>query len=93
MGVTYIEAMAGWLPAIGSVGEPGPFEIPPYGQGMRIVPAAGVERLAERLGEMLDDPALIADLGNHARATVEREFSWQACGKATVAAYEKALAR
>ena len=42
---------------------------------------------------MLEDPALIADLGNHARATVEREFSWQACGAATVAAYEKALAR
>jgi glycosyltransferase involved in cell wall biosynthesis len=60
---------------------------------MRIVPPADVERLAERLGEMLDDPALTADLGNHARATVEREFSWQACGKATVAAYEKALAR
>ncbi len=92
-GVAYIEAMAGWLPAIGAVGEPGPFEIRLYGQGMRIVPPADVERLAERLGEMLDDPALIADLGNHARATVEREFSWQACGKATVAAYAKALAR
>jgi len=58
---------------------------------MRIVPPADVERLAERLGEMLEDPALIADLANHARATVEREFSWQACGAATVAAYEKAL--
>ncbi len=90
-GVAYIEAMAGWLPAIGSVGEPGPFEIRLYGQGMRIVPPADVERLAERLGEMLEDPALITSLGNHARATVEREFSWQACGAATVAAYEKAL--
>lgn len=92
-GVAYVEAMAGWLPAIGSVGEPGPFEIRLYGQGMRIVPPADVERLAERLEEMLENPALVVDLGNHARATVEREFSWQACGAATVAAYEKALAQ
>ncbi len=92
-GVAYIEAMAGWLPAVGSVGEPGPAEIRRYGEGMRIVPPADVERLAERLGEMLEDTDLIAHVGGRARRTVEAEFSWDACGAATVAAYEKALAQ
>ncbi|MSX01840.1 MAG: glycosyltransferase [Actinobacteria bacterium] len=90
-GVAYIEAMAGWLPAIGSVGEAGPTEIRRYGEGMRIVPPADIERLAERLDEMLASPALLADLGLKARATIERSFSWEACGAATIAAYERAL--
>jgi len=92
-GVAYIEAMAGWLPALGSVGEPGPAEIRRCGEGMRIVPPADVERLAERIGEMISDPSLLSDLGVKARLTVERSFSWEACGAATVAAYERALSQ
>jgi glycosyltransferase involved in cell wall biosynthesis len=39
--------------------------------------------------------ALIADAaqGQRARRTVEQHFSWDACGAATVAAYEDALGR
>ena len=92
-GVAYVEAMAGWLPALGSVGEPGPAEIRRCGEGMRIVPPADVERLAERIGEMISDTSLLSDLGVKARLTVERSFSWEACGAATVAAYERALSQ
>jgi glycosyltransferase involved in cell wall biosynthesis len=40
---------------------------------------------------LLDDPAYRRELGDGARATVERAFTWESCGRATVAAYEEAL--
>ena len=87
-GVAYVEAMAAGLPAVGLRGEPGPYEIASSGPGMVLVdrddPAAleaGVRRaLTEREG-----------LGRAARATVLAHFTWERCGKATVAAYEEAL--
>ena len=114
-GVAYVEAMAGWLPAIGAAGEPGPQEI--VDAGRAVPPAAGlagagaeVEGRGGPAGMTLvapGDPRALADAidgllagggaglraaGAHARATVERAFSWEGCGAATVAAYEAALA-
>jgi glycosyltransferase involved in cell wall biosynthesis len=90
-GVAYVEAMAGGLPAVGALGEPGPAEIARCGEGIRLVPPGDVERLAATLGELLDDRVLLNELGLAARRTVERSFTWEACGRATVAAYEEAL--
>lgn len=90
-GVAYVEAMAGALPAVGALGEPGPAEIARCGGGIRLVPPGDVERLAATLDELLGDPALLRELGIEARRTVERSFTWEACGRATVAAYEEAL--
>ena len=42
-------------------------------------------------GALLEDAAWRRELGEAARATVERSFTWEACGRATVAAYEEAL--
>jgi teichuronic acid biosynthesis glycosyltransferase TuaC len=91
-GVAYVEAMAARLPAIGCLGEPGPEEIARCGDGIRLVPPGDVERLAAELQEILGDPAYLADLGESARRTVAEHFTWEACGRATVAAYEEALA-
>jgi teichuronic acid biosynthesis glycosyltransferase TuaC len=90
-GVAYIEAMAGRLPAIGSRGEPGPEEIARCGEGIRLVPPGDVELLAAELEAILSEPAYLADLGERARRTVTEHFTWEACGRATVAAYEDAL--
>jgi teichuronic acid biosynthesis glycosyltransferase TuaC len=87
-GVAYVEAMAAGMPAIGATGEPGPEEI---GDGLLLVPPGDVEALADALGELLDHPGWRAELGRRARATVERGFTWERCGSATVAAYEEAL--
>ncbi len=87
-GVAYIEAMAAGVPAIGSRGEPGPEEIAASGGGMTLVPAGDVDALAQAIQAALDDRAA---LGAAARATVEANFTWDACGRATVAAYEEAL--
>jgi len=87
-GVAYVEAMAGWLPAIGARGEPGPEEIRSAGGGLEVVAGGDVPALAEAIDALLADRR---QAGERARATVERSFSWQACGAATLAAYEEAL--
>ncbi len=92
-GVAYVEAMAGWVPAIGALGEPGPAEIAHAGDGIRLVPPGDVELLAATIDALVDDPEFLADLGRRARATVATSFTWEACGRATVAAYEEALGR
>jgi glycosyltransferase involved in cell wall biosynthesis len=90
-GVAYVEAMAGWLPAIAAQGEPGPQEILAQGGGLTLVPPADPPALAAAIGALLGDPRRLERDGEQARATVERAFSWTACGAATIAAYEAVL--
>jgi glycosyltransferase involved in cell wall biosynthesis len=90
-GVAYVEAMAGGVPAIGSRGEPGPEEIAACGGGLRLVAPAEPEALAGELRALLDEPEWRRELGAAARANVAAHFTWEACGRATVAAYEDAL--
>jgi len=87
-GVAYIEAMAGGVPAIGTRGEPGPEEIAAAGGGIVLVPPRDAQALAAAIRDAL---ARRAELGAAARATVEAAFTWERCGRETVAAYEEAL--
>jgi glycosyltransferase involved in cell wall biosynthesis len=87
-GVAYVEAMAAGLPAIGAAGEPGPAEI---GDGLLCVPPGDVEALAAALRELLDHPKWRREVGRQARRTVLERFTWERCGRETVAAYEEAL--
>jgi teichuronic acid biosynthesis glycosyltransferase TuaC len=90
-GVAYVEAMAAGLPAVGTRGEAGPQEIAAAGDGLRLVPPGDVEALAAELDALLSEPEYLQELGEQARATVARAFTWESCGRATVAAYEDAL--
>jgi len=90
-GVAYVEAMAGAIPAIGCRGEPGPEEIAAAGDGFMLVPPGDIERLTQRIDELLSDPLRLREAGRRARLTVSRHFTWEACGRHTVAAYRKAL--
>jgi glycosyltransferase involved in cell wall biosynthesis len=90
-GVAYIEAMAAGLPAIGCRGEPGPEEIAAAGDGFVLVPPGDIERLTQRIDELLTDPHRLREAGQRARATALQYFSWEGCGAATVAAYEHVL--
>jgi glycosyltransferase involved in cell wall biosynthesis len=79
--------MAGWVPAIGLRGEDGPEEIAAAGGGMTLAEPGGLRAAIERT---------LADrerLGREARATVQSSFTWDATGRATVAAYEEAVGR
>ena len=90
-GVAYVEAMAGWLPAIGALGEPGPAEIAGLGDGLWLVAPGDVHQLASAIDVLLSDRAFLRELGRRGRATVERCFTWERCGRATVGAYDEAL--
>jgi teichuronic acid biosynthesis glycosyltransferase TuaC len=90
-GVAYVEAMAGGVPAIGCRGEPGPEEIAAAGDGMVLVPPGDIERLSQRIDELLSDPHRLREARQRARATVLASFTWQRCGEQTLVAYEQAL--
>jgi teichuronic acid biosynthesis glycosyltransferase TuaC len=90
-GVAYIEAMAGGLPAIGCRGEPGPEEIAAAGDGFMLVPPGDIERLSQRIDELLSDPHRLREASQRARATVAANFTWERCGEQTLAAYGHAL--
>jgi len=91
-GVAYVEAMAGGVPAIGCRGEPGPEEIARCGGGIRLVPPRDAAALASEVRTLVADPSLRLRLGEQARATVAEHFTWEKCGRDTVAAYDEALA-
>lgn len=91
-GVAYVEAMAAGVPAIGCAGEDGPAEIAAAGPGLLQVPPRDPRALAERIDALLRDEPARAALGRQARETVERSFTWERCGRRTLAAYEHALA-
>jgi glycosyltransferase involved in cell wall biosynthesis len=90
-GVAYIEAMAAGVPAIGCRGEPGPEEIAAAGDGMILVPPGDIERLSQRIDELLSDPHRLREAGQRARATVAAGFTWARCGEQTLAAYRDVL--
>jgi glycosyltransferase involved in cell wall biosynthesis len=91
-GVAYVEAMAGGVPALGCRGEDGPEEIAACGGGMVLVPPRDPASLAAEIEALLRDPARLEDLRRCARDTVQREFTWEKCGRDTVAAYADVLA-
>ncbi len=90
-GVAYIEAMAGGVPAIGCRGEPGPEEIAAAGDGFMLVPPGDIERLSQRIDELLSDPHRLREASQRARATVAAHFTWERCGSETLAAYAHVL--
>jgi glycosyltransferase involved in cell wall biosynthesis len=89
-GVSYIEAMAGGVPAVGCAGEDGPEEIFAGGGGIELVSPGDPQELTAVIDGLLSDRARLTDLGRRARATVEREFTWERCGRLTVEAYADA---
>jgi glycosyltransferase involved in cell wall biosynthesis len=90
-GVAYVEAMAAGVPAIGCRGQDGPEEIAAAGGGMVLVPCGDVEALVAQIDALLRDPGRRADLGREAAATVQAAFTWERCGRETMAAYRDAV--
>ena len=90
-GVAYVEAMAGSVPAIGCRGEGGPEEIAAAGGGIRLVAPGDPEALAGAIDGLLAEPEWRREVGEQARANVAANFTWEACGRATVEAYSEAL--
>jgi teichuronic acid biosynthesis glycosyltransferase TuaC len=90
-GVAYVEAMAAGVPAIGCRGEDGPEEIAAAGGGIELVAPRDPSALASAVNALLSDGARSDRLRADARETVQRSFTWERCGRQTVAAYEEVL--
>jgi teichuronic acid biosynthesis glycosyltransferase TuaC len=90
-GVSYVEAMAAGVAAIGTRSEDGPEEIAAAGGGIELVAPRDPQALADVIDALLSDGDRMAGLRRAARETVAREFTWERCGRATVSAYREAL--
>jgi teichuronic acid biosynthesis glycosyltransferase TuaC len=85
-GVAYVEALARGVPAIGCQGEDGPEEIAALTPAMLLVPPRDPRAVAEAVRRALGDGSLPAA----GRAAAQEHFTWERCGRETVAAYEAA---
>ena len=92
-GVAYVEAMAAGVAGDRLRGEDGPDEIAAAGPGLVQVPPRDPRALADAIDRLLRDAGARARSARRRAATVERAFTWERCGEATVAAYERALDR
>jgi glycosyltransferase involved in cell wall biosynthesis len=90
-GVSYIEAMAAGVPAVGCRGEDGPEEIARCGGGIELVAPRDPRALSATLDALLSAPEHRAQLRRRARATVQESFTWERCGQETVSVYAAAL--
>jgi len=90
-GVAYIEAMAGYTPTVGCIGEAGPEQIAAKGSGIELVTPQSPQALAERLDSMLSDSEKLEALGQSAHRTVVDNFTWERCGENTLSVYNEAL--
>ena len=89
-GVAYVEALAQGAPAVGVAGEGGPEEIARLTDAIVLVPPRDPRALAAALERHLADPAGLERLAERGREAVRANFTWKACGEATVRAYRKA---
>jgi teichuronic acid biosynthesis glycosyltransferase TuaC len=90
-GVAYVEAMGGGVPAIGCRGEDGPEEIAAAGGGIALVPPLNPRALAAQIEALLNNRPRLDALGEQARLTIERAFTWPQCGRDTIAAYRQVV--
>jgi D-inositol-3-phosphate glycosyltransferase len=91
-GITPLEAMACGTPVIGAnVG--GIAYTVVHGETGYLVPPKDPETLAEKLGLVLEQPALAAHLGQLGVRRVQTSFTWEAIVERLVEAFERTAAR
>jgi glycosyltransferase involved in cell wall biosynthesis len=91
IGTIMLEAMAMGRPVIATrVG--GVFRVIRDRETGLLVPPSNSETLAQRILELLDDPAKAREIGREARAEVIREFSVEQMVSRTIEVYREALA-
>ena len=88
LGLAAIEAMASGTPVVASrIG--GLPEVVLDGETGFLVDPRDAAELRERIGQLLRDRSLAARLGQNARERVLEHFTWDACAKRCLAAYDE----
>jgi glycosyltransferase involved in cell wall biosynthesis len=90
-GIVALEAMACGLPVV-AAGVGGLLGTVEDGVLGYLVPSGDVDALAARLRDLLENPDRRAAMGEHARHTVERRFTWSHAVSATLDVYREVLA-
>jgi phosphatidyl-myo-inositol dimannoside synthase len=75
LGIVYLEASAAGLPVVGGDSGGAPDAIQD-GETGYVVPGASAEAVADRISQLLADPAGAAAMGDKGLAWVEREWTW-----------------
>jgi phosphatidyl-myo-inositol dimannoside synthase len=75
LGIVYLEAAASGLPVIGGDSGGAPDAVIDGDTGY-VVPGTDVHALADRLIELLSDPAGAAAMGEKGRSWIDREWTW-----------------
>jgi glycosyltransferase involved in cell wall biosynthesis len=88
LGLSVLEAMASGTPVVCSQlgGVP---EVVVDGENGLLVPPGDVDALRDRLALLLGDARLRERLGENGRALVHEQFTWSACARRCLAAYEE----
>lgn len=88
LGLSVLEAMASGTPVVASR-TGGLAEVVRDGETGFLVTPGDVAELRERLTQLLTDPSLARRLGEAARADVLERFTWDACARRCLAAYDE----
>ena len=91
LGLSVLEAMASGTPVVASRLDGLP-EVVRDGETGFLVTPGDVDELRDRVAQVLGDRALAARMGRRARETVLERFTWDACARRCLAAYEELLA-
>jgi glycosyltransferase involved in cell wall biosynthesis len=87
LGLSVLEAMACGAPVVASdLG--GVREVVRHGETGFLVPPGDVDDLRRRLEEVLGQPALARSLGDSGRQLVAERFTWDACARRCLEAYD-----
>jgi glycosyltransferase involved in cell wall biosynthesis len=88
LGLSVLEAMASGTPVVASRLDGLP-EVVRDGETGFLVTPGDVDELRERVGQLLGDRPLAARMGRRAREVAREEFSWAACARRCLDAYEE----
>jgi glycosyltransferase involved in cell wall biosynthesis len=92
LGLSVLEAMACGTPVVASrLG--GLREVVHDGETGFLVTPGDENQLRDRLARLLEDPALARRMGENARQLAVEQFTWDACARRCLEAYEEMLAR
>jgi glycosyltransferase involved in cell wall biosynthesis len=90
LGLSVLEAMATGTPVIASRLDALP-EVVVHGETGFLVTPGDVDELRDRIAQLLADRALATRMGARGREVVLEQFTWEACARRCLAAYDELL--